>query len=535
MLKLKKITVFLIVLLAVIFLLPKDLLAQTVNEATGVNDLANAGVNLGQKDLKEVIANIINIILAFLGVIAVVLFIYAGWLWMTAQGDAAKVEKAKKIMIDTTIGLAITLSAYAIASFILRALFNGTFGNNNGNGNGGGYHGGIGIGNGVIESHYPMRNAEDIPRNTNIYITFKEAMKAEDLVFSGGDCAYEFCAHLDNLILTNNEDNTIFDNNNLQAILSADKKILSLNPFGGSSNYLGSANQNTSYNFALANSIKKDNGDEAFGLNGYDWNFSVSEEIDLTPPSIVSVIPQRDTVNARNTIVQINFSESINPLSASGVYPDFTNVTVVHNSNILHGTYRIANQYQTVEFVTNDLCGTNSCGGNVYCLPADASLLATVTDNLTDMADNALDGDNNGEAGGDYAWAFGTNNTIDLAPPKIVSMEENTGIATDLPIQVTFNKSLMAASINSTNVNFVEKPNNPINYWLSVPSGKAVKISHDRLKSYTEYKSTLSSGIQDVYQNCFQPCVCQDVSGSSCVCDSDESPDCQAGQRCQGN
>ena len=118
MLKLKKITVFLIILLAVIFLLPKDLLAQS-NSVTGVNDLANAGVNLGQTDLKQVIANIINIILAFLGTLAVLLFLYAGYLWMTANGEAAKLEKAKKIMVDTAIGLAITLAAYAIASFIL--------------------------------------------------------------------------------------------------------------------------------------------------------------------------------------------------------------------------------------------------------------------------------------------------------------------------------------------------------------------------------------------------------------------------------
>lgn len=528
MLKLKKITVFLIVLLAVIFLLPKDLLAQS-NSVTGVNDLANAGVNLGQTDLKQVIANIINIILAFLGTLAVLLFLYAGWLWMTANGEAAKIEKAKKIMIDTAIGLAITLSAYAIASFILKALFDGTFGNGNGNGNGngGGYHGGIGIGNGVIENHYPMRNAEDIPRNTNIYITFKEAIKPEDLLFTGGDCQYSACAKTDNLILKNNADNTIFDNNSLQATLSEDHKVLALNPFGADAGaYLGAVNQNTSYNFALASDISKENGEAAFGLNGYDWNFTVSEEVDLTPPTVVSVVPQADTTNPRNTIVQVNFSESVNPLLASGVYPNFTNINVKQAATILNGTYRIANQYKTVEFVTDSLCGTNSCGGDVYCLPASASLVSTVTTNIKDMADNAL--------ASEYAWTFNTNNTIDLVPPKIVSMEENTGIATDAPINVTFDKNLMTASVNSENISFVERPSNAINYWLSVVANKTLRISHDRLKSYTEYKPTLTSEIKDVYQNCFQPCRCQDPSGS-CSCDTDTSQQCLDGLNCQGN
>ena len=527
MLKLKKITVFLIILLAVIFLLPKDLLAQS-NSVTGVNDLTNAGVNLGQTDLKQVIANIINIILAFLGTLAVLLFLYAGYLWMTANGEAAKLEKAKKIMVDTAIGLAITLAAYAIASFILKALFDGTFGpgNGNGNGNGGGYHGGIGIGNGVIESHYPMRNAEDIPRNTNIYITFKEAIKPEDLLFTGGDCDYNACAKIDNLILKNNADNTVFDNNSLQATLSDDHKVLALNPFAGDvGNYLGSANQNTSYNFALSNEIRKDNDEAAFGLNGYDWNFTVNEEVDLTPPSVVSVIPQAGSTNARNTIVQVNFSEGVNPLLASGVYPSFTNINVKQAATILNGNYHIANQYRTVEFVTDSLCGTNSCGGNVYCLPASASLTATVTTNIKDMADNVLVSE--------YSWSFNTNDTIDLVPPKIISMEDDNAVATDAPISVTFDKSLMTASVNSDNIAFVEVPSNLINYWLSVVSGETIKISHDRLKSYTAYQPTLSSDIKDVYQNCFQPCRCQDPSGS-CSCNTDNSPACQSGLSCQG-
>ncbi len=524
MLKLKRITVFLIVLLAVIFLLPKDLLAQS-NDVTGVNDLANAGVNLGQTDLKQVIANIINIILGFLGTLAVLLFLYAGWLWMTANGEAAKLEKAKKIMVDTAIGLAITLAAYAIASFILKALFDGTFGGGGGADGGGGYHGGIGIGNGVIESHYPMRNAEDIPRNTNIYITFKEAIKSEDLLF---DCSYGTCAKANNLILKNNTTDQIFDNNSLQAILSEDHKVLALNPFGSDpGSYLGAANQNTSYNFSLSNEIRKDSGESAFGLNGYDWNFTVSEEIDLTPPTVVSVIPVADTINPRNTIVQVNFSESINPLLASGLAPAFTNINVKQAATILAGTYRIANQYRTVEFVTDDLCGTNSCGGNVYCLPASASLASTVTTNIKDMADNSL--------AADYVWAFNTNNTIDLVPPKISSMEDNNAVPTNSPINIIFDKSLMTASINSDNITFVESPNNPINYWLSVASGRQIKISHDRLKSYTSYKPTLTSDIKDVYQNCFQPCVCQDPTGRSCVCEGDPSPDCVLGSRCESD
>jgi hypothetical protein len=44
--------------------------------------------------------------------------IYAGILWMTAQGNEQQVSKAKNLLINATIGLIITLAAYAITSFI---------------------------------------------------------------------------------------------------------------------------------------------------------------------------------------------------------------------------------------------------------------------------------------------------------------------------------------------------------------------------------------------------------------------------------
>lgn len=121
--------------LALVLFKANLVLAQS-NDVTGVNDLANAGVNLGQSDIKQVIANIINIFLGFLGVLAVVLILYAGYLWMTSRGDEEKIKTAKGIIVSAVIGLVIILSAYAIASFVLNKLYDAT--NPNGNNNNGG-------------------------------------------------------------------------------------------------------------------------------------------------------------------------------------------------------------------------------------------------------------------------------------------------------------------------------------------------------------------------------------------------------------
>jgi hypothetical protein len=68
---------------------------------------------------EDMIASIIQYILSFLGVIFIILVIYAGFLWMTAAGDEEQITKAKDIMISAVIGIVIVLSAYIITSTIL--------------------------------------------------------------------------------------------------------------------------------------------------------------------------------------------------------------------------------------------------------------------------------------------------------------------------------------------------------------------------------------------------------------------------------
>ncbi len=92
----------------------------------GVNDLSDSGVNLGNQDLKTTIASIINIVLSFLGVLAVLIILLGGFKWMTSQGSSDKVDEAKKLIGEALIGLVIIFAAYAIASFVLNQLYTAT-------------------------------------------------------------------------------------------------------------------------------------------------------------------------------------------------------------------------------------------------------------------------------------------------------------------------------------------------------------------------------------------------------------------------
>lgn len=92
-----------------------------------LKNLGNAGKGMGvadsegapKKDLATVIGSVIKIVLAILGVILLILVIYGGILWMMAGGSPEDVTKAKNLLQQAVIGIAITLAAYAITHFVV--------------------------------------------------------------------------------------------------------------------------------------------------------------------------------------------------------------------------------------------------------------------------------------------------------------------------------------------------------------------------------------------------------------------------------
>lgn len=61
---------------------------------------------------------IISLVLSFVGVVFLVLMIYAGISWMTSNGNEQTVSTAKNIIINSTIGIIIVFAAYALISFL---------------------------------------------------------------------------------------------------------------------------------------------------------------------------------------------------------------------------------------------------------------------------------------------------------------------------------------------------------------------------------------------------------------------------------
>lgn len=90
------------------------------------NSADKAGYDISKTDPNPVIGTVVKTFLSIIGVIFLILMIYAGYSWMTAHGDEQKVTKAKETITASIIGLAIVIGAYAITFFVISKLTTGT-------------------------------------------------------------------------------------------------------------------------------------------------------------------------------------------------------------------------------------------------------------------------------------------------------------------------------------------------------------------------------------------------------------------------
>jgi hypothetical protein len=83
-------------------------------------------IGLGNADLKTTVLNIVRLVLGLMTLIAVVLVIYGGFVWLTAAGNEDNIDKAKKIISAAVIGLIVILLAWAVVIFVARTTANVT-------------------------------------------------------------------------------------------------------------------------------------------------------------------------------------------------------------------------------------------------------------------------------------------------------------------------------------------------------------------------------------------------------------------------
>ncbi len=83
-------------------------------DLTLTNPLAPKGLLSTEAIVGQVIRNLIGL----MGVVALVMIVWAGFTWTTAAGNPDKVKKAKTILVWTILGVAAVLASYLILSTV---------------------------------------------------------------------------------------------------------------------------------------------------------------------------------------------------------------------------------------------------------------------------------------------------------------------------------------------------------------------------------------------------------------------------------
>ncbi len=432
---------------------------------------------LGTKSLGSIIGTIIHIFLGLVGGIALIICIYGGFLWMTAGGSEEKVEKAKQVLRNGVIGLALILMSFGITQFIMSKINGATqgtlaVGGAGGAGNAGdaylkNYDGSSALGT-VIDSHKPGRGELNVPRNTLISVLFKFPVDPATLI----DAKSPLAKHKAIIDASGKSVDTVISGPLKEGAISIfetaagkeaslkSSEVTVLMAGGGTDltgftlylgKLLGSSQDPTPITVQLSDTIMKWNAKSVSAFKGYkpySWKFTVGTTLDLTPPRVVSIVPVSGKTYDKNITIQITFSEPVNLASAVGEYDptkgkSFTNITAAgKDSALVPGQWRAGSGFEVIEFTPLKECATNSCGQKIFCLPGnDAITIRARSGNIkignepqedvagglvgvTDMANNALDGggenaktqwsQNNGKAqGSDVDDFWMTFNTTD--------------------------------------------------------------------------------------------------------------------------
>lgn len=72
-----------------------------------------------EQTLPGAVGQVISVFLGLIGVVLLIIMVYAGFLWLTAGGNDEQVARAKKLIRNGVIGLIIALSAFVITSFVV--------------------------------------------------------------------------------------------------------------------------------------------------------------------------------------------------------------------------------------------------------------------------------------------------------------------------------------------------------------------------------------------------------------------------------
>ncbi|MEK9130378.1 MAG: IPT/TIG domain-containing protein, partial [Patescibacteria group bacterium] len=456
-------------------------LAQGNSDVAGINNLETTGLKKVD-DLKVVIMKIVRIVLGFLGIVAIILIIYGGFLWMTSEGSEDKIKIARKILINTVIGLIIILSAFTIVHFVLKSILEeGKITNESIILTPPPYEGGVFGSSFVIKWMSPGDEEKDVPLcrmiqvgfsnklkvdtvdKNNVLISIKDGKKDGEICSLNKDCASGKC-----------EANKCFG----ETVSGTFRVAEDVFQFKAAKDF----EENAVYQVEITTNVKSKNNVAISSLDSKrKWIFATGNMTDTTPPQVRNVYPTNNATNVCLAApVETVFSEPMDAISLMNKDALSINPTIVagFSHNVESANILIANPNETYE------------KNKKYIPLLNSNIIA-------DSCGNFLDGNGNGTAEksptDDFAplpvdtdpnWSF-TTGTQEYCKPEISSITSSgyydgseviiTGNYFTLTGKVIFNNQVYS-DLNCFNTEFY--PNAPcVLSWsnsqikLKVPAG----------------------------------------------------------------
>ena len=468
---------FIAAIIAASLLLPVVALAQA-DSNFGLDQLSS--IEIGRQSLVDTISSIVNIVLGILGIVAFIIILYGGFLWMTSKGDEKQVSKAKKVIIDGVIGLAIILASWAIAVFVMNLLGRGTGINNPG---GGGEDPGGGGTNTFRYLMWTDRSPDPLdapaPRNSLVVVTFNQDLNCasitpESVVLSRGgtvlDNVHLRCsgrsltirsgtpcpAPLDREPVPLAEPNTCGSTPPINQCLRANAYFTtppaeSCQPQDPAAATvaqcpgLRSCGCYTAGTYTLLlkggtrsalnpNVLEGTDSRRRFMQSDVSWDFTLSNDLDTEAPRILSVTPDPDTIQPRNINVTVKFTKAIDPSTitvfANAVGPNQVTDPTLATLLITQGGSPVAGRIVGLTTKSVRWKPTGACGGGAPascgCFDPNANIQVEVHDGADGirgascMSLDTTSGPAGMTCGGDVcSYNFRTNGSVDLEAPTL--------------------------------------------------------------------------------------------------------------------
>ena len=102
-----------------------DPICDTITDPVALEASGCAAPAEGEASVGQVAQNIINVVIAVLGLVAVIFVIVGAVQYMTSQGDPGKAKKARDTIVYAILGVVLAALAYTIVNFVLGTVFSG--------------------------------------------------------------------------------------------------------------------------------------------------------------------------------------------------------------------------------------------------------------------------------------------------------------------------------------------------------------------------------------------------------------------------